>query len=243
MTSSVVLDIDEKCKFHTIMAKLLYLAKRVRPDILTATSFLCTRVKQPTKADQQKLLRVMGYLKRTQNFQYTITPTKPLQVAAYIDAAFAAHEDSKSHSGVAVFIAGVLVYAASKKQQCVMKSPTESELVALSDYVGFIELFHEFVTFLASDQISVPIIYQDSTSVITLVTQGGGVTRTRHLHNHMHLVKEAVDDNHINICHCKTQEMIADGFIKPLEGIDFKYFIQALHIYNSSKSQPGSVEQ
>ncbi len=73
------------------------------------------------------------------------------------------------------------------------KSLTESELVALSDYVGFIELFYEFITFLTSDQVSSPIIYQDSTSVITLVTQGGGVTRTRHLHNHMHLVKEAVD--------------------------------------------------
>jgi hypothetical protein len=57
---------------------------------------------------------------------------------AYIDAAFATHEDSKSHSGVAVFITGVLVYSVLKKQACVTKSPTESELVALSDYVGFI---------------------------------------------------------------------------------------------------------
>ncbi len=97
-------------------------------------------------------------------------------MVAYIDAAFAAHEDSKSHSGVVVFIAGILVYAASKKQQCVTKSPTESELVALSDYVGFVELFHEFVSFLISEQLSPPIIYQDSTLVITLVTQGGGAT-------------------------------------------------------------------
>jgi hypothetical protein len=50
-TTSIVLDVDAKRNFHTIVAKLLYLAKRARPDILTATSFLCTRVKQPTKAD------------------------------------------------------------------------------------------------------------------------------------------------------------------------------------------------
>jgi hypothetical protein len=43
-TESVVLDITVQKKFHTIVAKLLYLAKRARPDILTATSFLCTRV-------------------------------------------------------------------------------------------------------------------------------------------------------------------------------------------------------
>jgi hypothetical protein len=48
--------------------------------------------------------------------------------------------------------------------------------VALSDYVGFIELFQEFVSFIVSDNLPVPIVYQDSTSVITLVTKGGGVT-------------------------------------------------------------------
>jgi hypothetical protein len=103
------------------------------------------------------------------------------------------YEDSKSHSGVTVFVAGVLVYSASKKQACVTQSPAESELVALSDYIGFIELFHDFHSFLTSEKLSAPVIYQDSTSVITLVTQAGGVTWTRHLHNRMHLVKEAVD--------------------------------------------------
>jgi hypothetical protein len=149
---SVELDLESKKKFHTLVAKLLYLAKRARPDILTATSFLCTRVTKPTKADQKKLLRVIGYLKKTVNYKYTIAPTKPLKIIAYINAAFATHEDSKSHSGVAIFVAGVLVYVTSKKQQCVTKRPTESELVALLDYIGFVELFHEFVSSLISDQ-------------------------------------------------------------------------------------------
>ncbi len=222
---------------------MLYLAKHARPDILTATSFLCTRVTKPTKADQRKLLRVIGYLKQTSDYKYTIAPNKPLQVIAYIDAAFATHKDLKSHSGVAIFVAGTLVYVGSIKQQCVTKSPTESELVALSDYVGFIELFHEFISSLTYDQISPPIIYQDSMSVITLVTQGGGVTRTRHLCNRMHLVKEAVDANKINIRHCRTNEMIADGFTKPLEGTEFQWFLHALDIFSRSKSQPGSIGQ
>jgi hypothetical protein len=59
------LDDEGKQRFHTIMAKLLYLAKRARPDILTATSFICTRVKQPTKTDQKKMLQIIGYLSAT----------------------------------------------------------------------------------------------------------------------------------------------------------------------------------
>ncbi len=96
------------------------------------------------------------------------------------------------------------MYSASRKQACVTKSPMESELVALSDYIGFVELFQEFISFLVSEELPRPIIYQDSTSVITLVTQGGGVTRTRHLRNRMHLVKEAVDERRLEIHHCGT---------------------------------------
>jgi hypothetical protein len=54
----------------------------------------------------------------------------------YVDAAFAIHSDSMSHTGVAVFVGGALVYAASRKQKCTTKRPTESELVALTDLPG-----------------------------------------------------------------------------------------------------------
>jgi len=55
----------ERKAFHTNVAKLLYLTKRARPDILTAVSFLCTQVTRATVQDRLKLRRVLGYLKRT----------------------------------------------------------------------------------------------------------------------------------------------------------------------------------
>jgi hypothetical protein len=113
---------------------------------------------------------VIGHLRGTTNNKYVIAPNQPLRIVAYVDAAFATHDDSKSHSGVALFVAGVLVYSASKKQACITKSPTESKLGALSDYVGFIELFHEFISSLVMEKLPIPIVYQDSTSVITLFT-------------------------------------------------------------------------
>ncbi len=51
-----------------------------------------------------------------------------MQVEAYIDPAFAAHDDSKLHSGVVVFVTGVLVYASSQKQICIMKSQLKVSL-------------------------------------------------------------------------------------------------------------------
>lgn len=40
----------DKDTFHTFVAKLLFLGKRARPDILTAVSFLCTRTQAPFAA-------------------------------------------------------------------------------------------------------------------------------------------------------------------------------------------------
>jgi hypothetical protein len=51
--------------------------------------------------------------------------------------------------------------------------------VALSDNLGFIELFQEFVTFVTNAKVEVPLIFQDNTSVISMVTTGGGMTRTK----------------------------------------------------------------
>ncbi len=42
--------------------------------------------------------------------------------------------------------------------------------------------------------------------------------------------------------HCNTKEMIADGLTKPLEGAEYKQFINDLGIFNKSKSQLESVE-
>ena len=45
----------EADEFHHFVAKLLYLAKCTRPDILLAVAFLCTRVKGPDQDDYKKL--------------------------------------------------------------------------------------------------------------------------------------------------------------------------------------------
>lgn len=59
------LDEERKENFHRIVAKLLYVSKRVRVDINTDIAFLCTRVSKSTKEDWEKLGRLLMYLKGT----------------------------------------------------------------------------------------------------------------------------------------------------------------------------------
>jgi len=49
--TSPTLSEDDKAYFHSTVTQLLYVAKRVRPVILLAVSFLSTRVINPTVSD------------------------------------------------------------------------------------------------------------------------------------------------------------------------------------------------
>jgi hypothetical protein len=71
----------------------------------------------------------------------------------------------------------------------------EAELVALSDNVGFIELFAELVAFVINEPMVTPVIYQDNT--IDMVTSGGGITRTKHMRTRLHLVLEAIKESRV----------------------------------------------
>ena len=56
---------DKEDAFHSIVAKLLWIMKRARPDLETAISYLCTRVTKSDTADWGKLRRVIAYIKCT----------------------------------------------------------------------------------------------------------------------------------------------------------------------------------
>ena len=104
-------------------------------------------------------------------------------------------------------------------------------MVPLTDYIGLVELFAEFVSFISDSPVQIPVIYQDSTSVIALVTKGGGVVLTKHLRIRMNLCKEGLDLKKLKIQHVFTDRMIADGFTKGLENNDFKIFME--HIFGN----------
>lgn len=87
------------------MAKLLYLAKRTKPDIFTAVSHLAARVDHPTEDDQLKLDRMYSYVACTREDKLTFTAGGPVLIHAYIDASFGVHSDGTSRTGVVLMMA------------------------------------------------------------------------------------------------------------------------------------------
>ena len=99
----------------------------------------------------------------------------------------------------------------------------------LLSLIFFFLFFEDFFSFIINREEKMPpLIYQDSTSVISLVIKGGGIVRTKHLHVRMNLCKEAVEEKRIRIAYIHTTKMLADGLMKPLEGKAFQVFRRAL---------------
>ena len=217
-TRSPLLDKEKSKEFHTIVAKLLYLVKRARPDMAVVVAYLCTRVKTPTDEDWAKLKRLMQYLDATRELEMVLEPEGEMRLEAFIDAAFGCHVDGKSHTGMVMYVGGCFVMAKSTKQKLVTRHSTESELVALTDMVYEVQNVQDFM----QEQgypVGAPILHQDNTSTIHLATKGGGNFRTKHLRARTNYIREQVSDGHLAIAYCPTGRMIADVLTKPLRGI------------------------
>lgn len=59
----------ERKRFHSCVAKLLYLAKRTRPEILLTVSYLSSRVSIANEDDQNKLNKLLRYLNKYANMK------------------------------------------------------------------------------------------------------------------------------------------------------------------------------
>ena len=234
---------EERKKFHTSVAKCLYLALRTRPDILVAVNFLTTRVNCATTQDVRKLNRLIGYLKFSAHLGIKLggDSTGKYQLFAYADAAYGVHSDAKSHTGLFFSFGRGPVYVKSGKQRCVTRSSCEAELIALSDLTSLV-LWLDHLFFELSGRSSKPItLYEDNTAVIHIVNNGMATSdRARHIHIRNNFVHQFITAGDIIVIHCGTHNMIADILTKPLTLQQFLYLRDYLLGY--AIPQKGCVE-
>jgi hypothetical protein len=208
--------------FHSQVAKALYAAKRTRPDLLTAVSFLSKRTLAPTEQDMDKLKRLLRYVKSTIDLPMTLGMSDKPRVTAYVDASYAIHKDMKSHSGVAVTLGQGFFYCKSTTQKLNTKSSTEAELVALSDHYGMGIWSRELLTSLGF-KVLPTVVAQDNMSTITLATKGRSTAdSTRHISIRYFFIKNRIEEGEIILEYVPTKDMVADILTKPLQGNQFR---------------------
>ena len=118
-------------RFRSVVCKLLYVALRGRPDILLSVVFLASRVSKATFQDQTKLKRLLESLYGTYDLPLILGADDIQTMYTFVDAAFAVHDDMKSHTGGVITLVAVGLPA----NPPVTMSSTEAELVGASEYL------------------------------------------------------------------------------------------------------------
>jgi hypothetical protein len=211
--------------FHHNTAKLLFLSKRARPDIQLAVAFLCTQVQHPDMDDYKKLGQLMKYLEGTIGLPLILGMDKTGKIRWYINAAFAVHNDMKSHTGAVMTMGQGAANSQSSKQKLNTKSSTESEFVEVDDVISQVIWTRYFLEG-QSKVIDDNIVYQDNQSAMKLEKNGmkSSGKRTRHISIRYFFLTDRISAKELNVEYCPTLEMLGDYFTKPLQGSLFCKF-------------------
>jgi hypothetical protein len=234
--------------FHSIVAKLLYVSLRARPDILLAVSFLCTRVSSPTTHDQMKLKRLLEYLYGTLDLTLTLGADDLGKLQTWVDASYAVHPDMRSHTGGVISMGTGGILCQSTKQKLNTKSSTEAELVGASNYLPN-TIWSKFFLEAQGHSIDSNIFEQDNVSAIRLETNGRGSAgrQSRHIDIRYFFMKDRIKEDNIKVRHCATEHMLADFFTKPLQGALFRKFRGILlgyeHVDTLTNMVPSATEE
>lgn len=220
----------KKQKFHRIVAQLLYILKRARPDLAPAVPFLTTRVCDPTDDDWKKLRQVIEYLRMTKDMCLILSADKSKPPTWSIDAAHSVHQDCKGHTGGSFTLGKGSAFSVSCKQKINTKSSTESELVAVYDFMSHICWLRHFLLAQGYEQATTVVILQDNRSAILLEQNGrlSSTQRTKHLNNRYFYIKDRIDNKEVRIEWCPTDDMVSDYMSKVLVGEKFKKFRQMI---------------
>ena len=219
------LGVTDAVLYHHLVAKLLYLGKRTRPDLLTAISFLCTRIQNPDVDDFKKLGRCLRYLRDSKHLSLTLEADDMTVIQWWIDASFATHPNCCSHTGATLSFGKGSVYSMSSKQKLNTRSSTEAELVGINDVMSMVlwtRLFLEAQGYHITDNI----LHQDNESTTKLAKNGrrSSSKQTRHIEVRYYFITDHIARDRVRVSYCPTGDMLADYFSKPLQGSLFRKF-------------------
>jgi hypothetical protein len=140
----------------------------------------------------------------------------------HVDAAFAVHQDFKSHTGATMTLGKGAIQSSSTKQKVNSRSSTEAELVAMDDVIAKVLWTKQFLEG-PGYKINQNIVLHDNQSTMKLEQNGKASSgkRTRHFNIKFFYITDLIDRKEVTIKYCPTNEMIADYMTKPLTGSKF----------------------
>ena len=144
------------------------------------------------------------------------------EIFTWIDAAYAVHDNMRSHMGGLISLGRGVLHAKSSMEKINTKSSTEAELVGLAEYLPYNIWFLHYMR-AQGYMIRSNTIYQDNKSAILMERNGRNscTGNSRHINVRYFWIKDKIDQGEVKVEYLPTHLMVADFFTKPLVGALF----------------------
>ena len=229
------LSVELKEKFHSIVAKILWISLRVRLDVLMPIAYMASKVHQPTNHELAKLKRLVGYLKFRPKVMLKLNAESLIRdgvIHAYCDAAHAVHKPSmKSHLGCFISLGCGPVALKSVGAKRMSNSSTNSEIYAFSLIISMLQGIANFLSSFGMEVRSI-CIHEDNEAVIKIILGDKPLAEgSRHMEIHRLFIKEELElMPDAKVVWCESEEMIADILTKALQGLQFEKLVLKMGI-------------
>jgi hypothetical protein len=224
---------DITLPYREIVGALQYLVSGSRPDLAHVVRSLGQFMSCYDEQHYARARRVLRYLKSTMDHGLLLKvkqdeSIKLLQV--YSDADYANNKDDrKSVSGYVTMIDGSVISYGSRKQGINAQSTMEAEYVAMNEGVRDLMWLKGLCEELQWHYEGA-VLRGDNQAALYLSEKPGKHSKTKHIENKYHYVRDLVERDEVKTSHCGTEEMIADIMTKGLGRVKFQKFRSMMQV-------------
>ena len=219
-----LLNEKDKRTFQQMTGGLLYLAICTRGDLLPAVHELTRKMSNPRQHDLSAAKKVIAYLSGTLEKGVTFYGDDVQEIFGYADSAFNSGTGDKKNKYGFCFQYGkrsAMFLNVCKRSTLIAQSSTEAEFYALAEACRELLWINSFL-YEVKEEVQCKVIYQDNTSIFSMIEQDGVSDRNKHIDVKSNFVKKLQQISRTKYVHMDSSDMIADIFTKDLPDESYK---------------------
>jgi hypothetical protein len=180
------------------------------------------------------LLKLLGYVKYTQNLKLNLSAISNTNLIGYTDADFANNKDDRtSMGGMILFVDRVPISWRSNKQKSVCLSSMESEFVALTDASKELVWFQRILQECQIHKIflikqDTPLLLADNQASMDFSKSPIENHRSKHIDVKLFFVRDLIYKNIFKLEYIPSKLNLADIFTKAQVKVRLKWFLEQI---------------